>query len=135
MSLVRGIAWHRTAALHALLVWGNGGHAVSELQKQDRGYSQHGKCGFPKHYLNSMNVRRSKSTMDTGNFSRFPLGATPRAAKCFCHECVAIETLAAALPFDLDHLSACLGIAFQEQRLSEPVCHSGQAYKTRVWRT
>jgi len=130
MSLVRWIARHRTTALHALLVRSNGGHAVSELQKKYRGYSQHGECGFPKHYLNSMNVRRSKSIMDTGNFSRFPLGVTPRALqKCFWQECVAIEALAAALPFDLDDLSACLGIAFQQQRLFEPLCHSGQAWQ------
>jgi len=43
-----GSTGHRagTAALHALLIHGQGGHTVGELQKQDRGDRQHDECGF-----------------------------------------------------------------------------------------
>jgi hypothetical protein len=49
LALIRAITRHGTTALHALLVLGYSGHAVSELQKQYRGYRQSHEDDSPSH--------------------------------------------------------------------------------------
>ena len=51
MALVRRVAGHRSAALHAFLVERHRRHAVRELQEQDRDQGQHQQCGSSNHIL------------------------------------------------------------------------------------
>ena len=53
VTLVRRVTGHGTTALHALLILGHGGHAVGELQKQDRDDREHEKCSSPN-YLSKL---------------------------------------------------------------------------------
>jgi len=51
MTLIRGIARHRTATLHGLLVESHRRRAIYELQKQYRCHGKHQKLDSPNHSL------------------------------------------------------------------------------------
>ena len=51
VRLVRWIAWHRTAALHRLLVSGHRGEAVRKLQHKERSQRQNQECHLANHLV------------------------------------------------------------------------------------
>ena len=49
VTLIGRVARHGTAALHALLVLRECGHAVRQVQEQDRDNRQQDECGLQSH--------------------------------------------------------------------------------------